>query len=275
MMNKTLLKYAGNKKNIMNVIVPYLGSLDDKRRYIEPFCGALGSYCNVDLPDHLDVILGDSNWELINFYQCVLKNPLAVEQIANSWTNNEEIFYNIREWDRDPDWKKIHSPIEIAARTIFLNKYCFNGLFRINKHGYFTTPWGHSKRQSIIKITENKEFLRRLKHAKLFCCDWIQLVTTAGPGDVIYCDPPYIDPNDPNRQFVGYVGSFGWPTQTSLRDELVSAAGRGARVVASNSWCDASIELYRDFNIVSIDAPRSLSSKSQSRGTIKELVVWL
>jgi DNA adenine methylase len=275
MANKTLLKYAGNKRNIMQLISPFFGDLNVANRYIEPFCGAMGSSLNVDAPSSVQIILSDSNWELINFYEQVKLHAVRVEEIANSWNNSKESFYEIRNWDRNPLWKDQHSLQEIAARTLFLNRNCFNGLFRINRHGHFTTPWGHPTKQVKIKVTDNVQALQILERASVSCSDWKLPVRDAKEGDVLYCDPPYVDLKNPHNEFGGYVGSFGWTTQVQLRDELLAASKRGARVVTSNSWCNDTLELYKDFNIECINASRSLSSNGNSRGSIKELVAWL
>lgn len=275
MSHKTLLKYAGNKRSIMHLITPHFGDMSKVKRYFEPFCGALGSSLNAHIPKNVEIFLSDSNWEIINFYEQVADNAQIVENLANSWEYGKNVYYEVRNWDRDPDWRIKRNPIEIAARTIFLNRNCFNGLFRINRHGHFNTPWGHPTRKVKISIAENDFILNFLKRVDLKCADWKISVQNTSAGDALYCDPPYVDVKNPHQEFGGYVGAFGWDAQVSLRDQLLEASRRGVRVVTTNSWCPDTEALYKNFNVTTIEAPRSLSSKGASRGSVKELLAWL
>lgn len=272
---RTLLKYAGNKRAVMEQIRPHLGFDASTRRYIEPFGGALGAAANASPPAGVETIVSDANPELINLYREVVADASAVVAVANSWGADEASYYAIRDWDRAPGWREARSPRAVAARTLYLNKRGFNGLFRINKKGHFTTPWNRDPKGREISIDGLDDFIGWLRGITILERDWREAVSDAGPGDVLYCDPPYVDLKDPRAQFGGYVGAFGWSEQVALRDALVEAAARGARVVASNSWCDATVELYRGFDIVAVVAPRSIGSRADSRGGVKELLAWL
>lgn len=274
-MTRTLLKYAGNKRAVMDQIRPYLAFDESTRRYIEPFGGALGAASNANPPAGVETIVSDANRELINLHQELIRDSKGLVDLANSWGVDETSYYAIRAWDRTPGWWDARTPAEIAARTLYLNKRGFNGLFRSNKRGHFTTPWNRNPKSKLINIDDLSPFISWLRGITLLERDWTVAVAGTGPGDVLYCDPPYIDLKDPKADFEGYIGSFGWREQEALRDALLAAAARGARVVASNSWCDATRELYSDFNIVEIRAPRSIGSRSDSRGSVSELLAWL
>lgn len=274
-MTRTLLKYAGNKRTVMDQIRPHLGFDESTRRYIEPFGGALGAAANANPPPGVATVASDANWELVNLYREVVRDVDAVVALANGWGADEDSYYAVREWDRTPGWREGRSLTELAARTLYLNKRGFNGLFRINKKGQFTTPWNRNPKAPPISCDGLGDFISWLRGITLLERDWSDAVADAGRGDVLYCDPPYVDLKDPRAEFGGYVGAFGWGSQVALRDALIAASKRGARVVASNSWCDATLELYEGFNIVEVTAPRSIGSRADSRGSISELLAWL
>jgi len=271
----TLLKYAGNKQNLMSQIKPALGDWRGVKRYIEPFAGALGSSFSAGVPDGVSVLLSDANLELIEFYQAVKENPKEVERIANALPVGEEGYYSVRAWDRTEGWKGVYSVYERAARTIYLNRRGFNGLYRINNKGFFTTPWNKNQSPSKIILTGNVEFLNFLNRSQVFHSSWRDVVSNGGLGDVIYCDPPYVDLKNPEKDFGGYIGSFGLKEQRELRDELQLANARGARVVISNSYCDETRQLYKDWRVEEIFATRRLASNPSSRGKTSEILAWL
>lgn len=275
-MNTTILKYAGNKRKVMNTIIPYLGNWSGVKRYVEPFCGALGSSLNAGVPSHVEVHLSDVNGDIVELYEEVSRDPQALQDAANAMLTDEVSYYAIRAWDRDPLWPHNHTKLERAARTLYLNKRGFNGLYRTNKQGYFTTPWCRNPSPRPIDVVSHTAFISFVQNrAKISKTDWKTVVTGCGAGDVVYCDPPYVDLKNPKQDFSGYTGMFGWSDQESLRDELAAAAGRGARVVISNSWCPATVELYDGWNQVQISAGRHLSAKASSRGNISEMLAWL
>jgi site-specific DNA-adenine methylase len=107
------------------------------------------------------------------------------------------------------------------------------------------------------------------------CQDWRAVLQECGKGDLVYCDPPYVDTKDPKKQFGGYIGAFGWQEQLHLRDELVEANRRGARVVISNSLSEHTTELYAGWEQHAIAAPRSVSSNGNGRKPVQELLAIL
>ena len=276
MSNTTVLKYAGNKRKIMGSISPVFGSWTDVKRYVEPFCGALGSALNAEVPLHVEIVLSDANRDLIELYEELVRDEHGLEVVANALATDEVSYYAIRAWDRDPLWPSNRTKQERAARTLYLNKRGFNGLYRTNRQGYFTTPWCRNPTPRKIDVVGHNIFISFLKTRGLpLLSDWRHVIASCGEGDVVYCDPPYIDLKDPKRDFSGYLGVFGWKDQVALRDELVAANARGARVIVSNSWCEATLELYAGWSQQSISAQRNLSAKAGSRGTISELLAWL
>lgn len=276
MAKTTVLKYAGNKRKLMDTIRPHLGDWQGVRRYVEPFCGALGSALNAGVPDGIEVHLSDANADLINLYREIARDPAAVESAANSLPPGEPGYYEVRGWDRQPGWPGNRSDLERAARCLYLNKRGFNGLYRTNRAGQFSTPWGRKAVPKPIDVVGHRDFVEFVRsRASLSVAPWREVVAGCGEGDVLYCDPPYVDLKEPRKDFLGYIGGFGWSEQVALRTELEAAAERGARVVLSNSWCDATRELYAGWESMEIEAERYISSKGDGRGRVSEILAWL
>jgi DNA adenine methylase len=271
-MRRSILKWCGNKSKVMPQINAHF-DWKGAKRYVEPFSGALGSALNADVPEGVRMVLNDANWELLNLWQQVRRDAKAVERVANEFGIQEADYYEIRAWDREEDWRLKRTPLQIAARTVYLNKTCFNGIYRLNKKGHYNNPY--NGRTKPIRFEEADYLASFLKEVHLRCTDWRDIVQECGEGDVIYCDPPYVNSKDPSKDFGGYIGSFSWNEQVQLRDMLVEANGRGAHVVVSNSHNDATLELYRGWNINTVVAPRSISCKSSGRGEEVELLAVL
>jgi len=264
----TPLKYAGNKRKIAPAISAHF-DWDCITRYAEPFAGALGSAVNVGVPNNVEVFLSDANTELCLFYQMWMTRPKAVQELANSWPTDETTYYNIRAWDRD---NRTRTPLQWAARTLYLNKRGFNGLYRLNAKGQCNVPWGRNTNAKPINAID-KRFIDFCKRAGgVQCADAFDVINGCGAGDLIYCDPPYVPVTDPLKRFGGYVGAFGYQEQVRLRDVLLSAVDRGARVACSNSWCPTTLELYDGFELHQITAPRSISCKANGRQPVVELL---
>lgn len=274
---KTILKYAGNKHRIMQSITNYFGDTTTIKRYFEPFCGSLGSALNSNISSKTEMLLTDFNVEIIELYDEIKKSPINLENLVNSFSSDEAGYYAIRDWDRHPDWPKNKTQIERAARTLYLNKRGFNGLYRKNKKGFFTASWNKNLNPQKIDILSHYDFISFINQSnvKISCLKWDEAIKSCGENDLVYADPPYVDLKDHKKSFSGYIGNFEWEEQIKLRDALVKLSKKGTRVVISNSWCEQTIELYKNWNIAEIKASRLMSSKSSSRGSISELVAWI
>ena len=267
----TPLKYAGNKRKIMRSIAKHF-DWEGITRYVEPFVGALGSAVNAEVPDGVQVCLSDVNSELVRFYDQWLLQAQAVQDLANSWSTTESTYYQIRSWDRDDEAR---TTLQWAARTLYLNKRGFNGLYRLNSKGQCNVPWNRNVNAKRIDVIDCR-FTNFLKRADgVTCADAFEVINGCGAGDLVYCDPPYVDVTDPLKRFGGYVGAFGPDQQGQLRDAVQSAAARGAQVLVSNSWCSATLDLYANFEQHEITAPRSISCKANGRGAVTELLAVL
>ena len=271
-MSKTILKWAGNKTKVMSEIVKQFPN--QYSRYLEPFAGSLGSFLqfNPSSPVHLN----DLNSEIINLFECVKENYELVVSLANQMDKSKENYYLVRNQDRTPGWLSTNKFVR-AARTIYLNKTCFNGLYRVNKQGFSNVPYGTPRKSNVLPLEEAKAFSEAIQKVNFTSLDYLSFLQIAKAGDLIYMDPPYVDTKDPLKEFNGYIGGFGWKQQLDLIEECKRLNSIGCAVVVSNSFCDATMELYTNagFDISFIQAPRYISCKKEGRKPVTEIVAKL
>ena len=204
----------------------------------------------------------------------VLFNSLKEELIKHEQNNSEKYFYSIREQDRDELFNCL--PIHVrAARMIYLNKACFNGLYRVNSKGYYNVPFG--KKDKVICFDgENFENLRKFfknRKAVITNCDFENAVKNAKKGDFVYFDPPY-DTRENKDSFTSYdKHAFGKDEQIRLSKVYKNLAKRGVYVMLSNHNTEFIRELYKDFHINVIPAKRMINSKGDGRGTVEEVLI--
>ena len=274
-MTKTILKWAGNKSKVMKSIIPFFP--ENFTDYVEPFAGSLGSFLHsgVSTSRH-DVYLNDLNSEIIDLFLLMRTHFKEIVDIANSYPRDKESFYKIRNWDREDAWKT-KDKISKAARTIYLNKLCFNGLYRINpSKGYFNTPYGSERKSDLIKIEEARLFVNATKDINFFsedCSDFVN--RTFKRNSLFYFDPPYVNVKNPKKDFGGYLGGFGWGEQINLRNLCLELFDKGHNVIISNSMCAETKELYEHFEQHEIKAPRSISRKADGRKPVSEILCTL
>lgn len=253
---KPILKWAGGKSQMLKYILPLIPNYSG--RYIEPFLGGGAVYFALN-PDN--AIISDSNPELINMYRQVADNVESVITYLNKYKNDKELFYAVREqvWENLPK-------AEAAARMIFLNKTCFNGLYRVNKKGMFNTPFGNYKNPVICDEDRLRNASKILSKATLVCGDYLDVLKSyAKSGDFVFLDPPYVP--------VGKYGDFKRYTkeqfydhnQIELADEVKRLVNLGCYVILTNSNHPLCRELYSEFKYEVVPTRRSISSDSKTR----------
>lgn len=272
------LKWAGGKRQLLPQLREYYPKDFDqeKNTYFEPFLGA-GAVLFDFAPKN--AVINDINKELINLYK-VIKDKNKIQKLINhleTHKNTEDYFYDIREWDRlegyeeREDWEK-------ASRFIYLNKTCYNGLYRVNSKGYFNVPFGKYKNPDYVNESTLKAVHNYLikNNIQIKNDDFEKIVDSAKPGDFIYFDPPY-DPLSKTSSFNSYQKeSFGDKEQIRLRDTFVKLYNRGCYVLLSNSNTQFINDLYSGIpgvEIKEVYASRSINSKADKRGKIKEVLV--
>ncbi|WP_026671863.1 DNA adenine methylase [Alkalihalobacterium bogoriense] len=264
------LKWAGGKRQL----IPVLSELAPKEfnRYFEPFVGA-GAMLFHFKPEA--AFINDVNEELINVYEMIRDDIDELLESLEKHQNDSDYFYHIRSLDRQDGFQKL-SKIERASRIIYLNKTCFNGLFRVNSKGQFNVPFGKYKNPNIKNEPVLRAVHQYLNENDVFISneDFSTVVLReATEGDFVYFDPPY-DPVSTTSSFTSYaLEGFGKEEQRRLRDVVVELANRGCYVMVSNSYTDFICELYDQFTIKAVKATRAINSKAAGRGKIDEAVI--
>ena len=264
------LKWAGGKWAIAPQIARLLPKDTKQRVYREPFLGGGAMFFYLE-PER--AFLSDSLGDLIGTYEVVRKSvePLIRRLDKLRASHSKEQFYAIR--DRFNDKKSSASAVERAAWLIYLNKTCYNGLFRTNKSGGFNVPMGAYKTCNVVDPSKIRLASAMLSHAVLSQERFDHLLEIAEPGDVIYLDPPYV-PLSKTSNFSSYAdGEFGHDDQVRLASVFRELDARGCLLALSNSDTPIVRALYNDFDLTKIVAPRNISSKTTTRAPTTELLV--
>jgi DNA adenine methylase len=263
------LKWAGGKRQLLPLIRKYVPS--SYNRYFEPFVGA-GAVLFDQRPQ--EAYINDVNPELINCYNVIRDLNTDLIEDLKKHQNTKEYFYEIRELDRTNEFRNL-SPVERASRIIYLNKTCFNGLFRVNRRGQFNSPFGAYKNPNIINEKGIKAISYYLNHnnVQITNYDFSRALENAERRDFIYLDPPY-DPISDTASFTGYsLNQFGRSEQERLRDLFDNLTRRGCKVMLSNSATDFIADLYADYNIITVQANRNINSVGSERKKIDEFLI--
>jgi len=266
------LKWAGGKRQLLPYIRKYLPRRSKSTTYYEPFVGAGAVLFDLQ-PSKARI--NDANRELINCYE-IIKNDVEalIEHVKTHKTASSEYYYKVREQDRSSEYVKL-TPLERASRIIFLNKTCYNGLFRVNSQGQFNVPYGNYKNPTIVDgiiIRAISNYLNQNDIA-LSCLDFEEAVKDAKKGDFIYFDPPY-DPISDTSSFTGYnLDKFGKEQQCRLKQVYDRLTEKSCKVMMSNSATEFVRELYKGYEIITIPANRNINSVATGRGRIDELLI--
>ncbi|WP_028594695.1 DNA adenine methylase [Paenibacillus assamensis] len=272
-MLKPILKWAGGKRQILHHLHTQLPQLDwSICTYYEPFVG--GAAMLLSLKPQAAVI-NDINEDLINVYRVIQHDPEALITALNGHINTEAHYYEVRSWDREEDTYASLSSIERAARTIYLNRTCFNGLYRVNSRGKFNVPYGKYKQANIVQEHKVRAFSRYLNRntIQIHHGDYAAAVSRAKAGDFVYFDPPY-DTLSPTASFTSYAkGGFAREEQRRLAELYKQLDQKGVYVMLSNHATEFITDLYRNYHIHHVHAKRLINSKGTARGGVNEVVV--
>lgn len=271
---KPFVKWAGGKSGLIASLIPFIPK--NFNSYFEPFVGggALFFYLkNQKILNSKKIYINDKNSQLINAYKQIKINPheiLEELEILNK-KHSEETFYRIRNLDRNSDFYFL-SEVFKAARFIYLNKTCYNGLCRYNSKGHFNTPMGNYKNPKIY----DKELIfsvhKALKNVLITNNDFESALLKVKKGDFIYFDPPYF-PLNKTSSFVNYTDNFLAKEQIRLYELFKILDFEGVKVLQSNSNTQFIRELYKDFEIIEINSKRAINCKGDRRGKITELII--
>ncbi len=258
------LKWAGGKRWLLKRGVQI--APDNYLSYIEPFLGSGAVFFS--MPQDHDFILADVNSELIDCYRAVCSNWRKVQELLKEHDDkhSKDYYYYVR--SRMPEIKE-----EIAARFIYLNRTCWNGLYRVNLAGKFNVPIG-TKTQVVLDTDDFEKTSKILKGGKIFCQDFEKTINKAESGDFLFVDPPYTVKHNLNG-FIKYNEKiFTWDDQVRLRDALVRAVSRGAQVTVTNANHECIHDLYSDKGfLISIDRSSVIAGSSRHRGKTSEVII--
>lgn len=270
-----ILKWAGGKRHIAELLIHFLPSDWNSGTYFEPFLGGGAMFLHLEPKQ---ARLSDLNSRLIGFYLLVKESPNllleTINQLRCEFDNADsnmksEIFYEMRSRFNESSPQELDS----AALLYALNKLCFNGLYRENSKGGFNVPFGNKTKLPPISDDNFLAVSRVLLDAELTSCDFLTAVETAKANDFVYFDPPYI-PLNLTSSFTTYsAAGFGIDEQKRLAELMLHLANRGVRAMCSNSDSALTRQVFESFQIDIIQAPRMVSASSEGRKLVNELVI--
>lgn len=265
-----VLKWVGGKRQLLPDISPLLPK--SIKSYCEPFVG--GGAVLLDLQPK-KAIVNDINSDLILVYKVIKDNVDELISLLGKYPNEEEFYYNLRNIDREQDKYASLSDVQKAARVLYLNKTCYNGLYRVNNAGEFNSPFGRYKNPNIV----NEPVLRAVSlyfnaaEITFSSVDFSEVLGNIKKGTFVYLDPPY-DPLSDTSSFTGYSrGGFSREQQIQLRECCDSLNDRGIKFMLSNSATEFIKDQYANYHIKTVQAKRAINSIASKRGDVDEVII--
>ena len=264
-----ILKWAGGKRRLIPEIINMFPSDYRNRTYHEPFFGSGAVFFKIK-PKKGSI--NDINSRLMNFYKIVRDKPEELIKEASKYPYHKDTYYKLR----DHFNKDKLDPVEEAALLLYFNKTGFNGLYRENSRGEFNVPFGRYKNPTIVPKNKIRKASKILKNIEILNQDFSYIQENVEPRDLCYFDPPY-QPVSDTANFTSYFADgFELEDQIKLRDTCIELNEKGVYFVLSNSYVEPIIEMYElveDFRIVPVEARRSINSKANNRGPVKEALI--
>ena len=269
---KPFVKWAGGKRQILDKLKEHLPEEYDT--YYEPFVGG-GALLLDLLPEK--AVINDSNYELMNVYACIQNEDklkkMTKELDSYETKHSEEFYFEIRNKDKDKLKFGKMADYKRAARTIYINKACFNGLYRVNSKNEFNVPFNKKEKVNTYEGSniEAIHYYLNYRNVTLKSCDFEEAVKDAKKGDFIYFDPPY---DSDTETFNSYTkDGFGKEEQVRLARVYKELSDKGCYVMLSNHNTKLINELYGDFNIHVIEAKRNINANGKKRGKVEEVII--
>jgi DNA adenine methylase len=272
---RPFVKWAGGKGQLLAQFEPFWPVTF--RGYVEPFVGGGAVFFHLYRQKRLQgrVVLNDASAELMLCYQTIrddLAGLLPPLRRHKPHRLDAGYYYSVRAQDRQPDFA--HRPAtERAARTLFLNRTCYNGLYRVNRQGHFNVPFGRYKNPRIVHEQNLRAVSEALQNTDLHSDDFGCCQEWAAGGDLVYLDPPY-DPLSATASFTSYTSTaFDESEQHRLADLFRRLDATGCLIMLSNSDTGLIRELYAGYRIEVLQARRAINSKGNGRTAIPELLI--
>jgi DNA adenine methylase len=269
------IKWVGGKRGLLSQILPHINK--EFTNYFEPFIGGGALFfelSNLGYLKNKEVYLFDINSELVNAYNVVKNNPLELINELKKFKENhsKEFYYEIRAWDRNADFSN-RTDLERATRFIYLNKTCFNGLYRVNKSNQNNVPMGAYKNPNICDEVSILNASKALQNAIILNTSYKDVLKYAKKDDLVYFDPPYYPLTD-TANFTSYSEfDFLEKEQKELFEVFNELSNNSCQVLHSNSCTDFIKDLYKDYQIEEVEANRFINSKAKDRGKIFEVLI--
>jgi len=262
-----IVKWAGGKRQL---IADLKNNLPKKfNRYFEPFIGGGALFFNIQ-PEN--AYISDINPELINLYQVIKNDVYELIDDLKQHKNDEEYFYEIRNIDRNGKYKK-WSDVQKASRFIYMNRTCFNGLYRVNSKGEFNVPYGKYSNPRILDEINLLNCSQLFQNTEIRHSDFSEILNHVQKGDFVYFDPPYAPLNE-TSSFTSYTkDGFGEDMQVKLKKLCDELDNMGVYFMLSNSDTKGINKLYKDYEIKKVLASRAINSVTSKRGKITEVLV--
>lgn len=264
---KPFVKWAGGKSQILPQLIARLP--EKFGTYFEPFVGGGALFFAIS-PER--AVLSDLNPELINAYVMVRDNVEAIIRELKKLRYEEEMYYEWRNADRALNFSR-WSPVRRAVRFLYLNRICFNGLYRVNSRGEFNVPFGRYSNPVICQAEILRSCSEALQGQTIEESSFENILVSVKKGDFVYLDPPYI-PVSKTANFTSYVaGGFDESLQKRLSEFCRTLDSLGVHFLLSNAHHETIEELYDGFQIEKILARRAINSKGAKRGEVSEVLV--
>ena len=262
-----IVKWVGGKRQLIFELLKNMPK--DFNKYFEPFVGGGALFFELQLDNSC---ISDVNEELINLYLVVRNNVNELINDLNKHEISKEYFLEMRNLDRKKEYKKL-SNIRRASRFIYLNRTCFNGMYRVNSKGQFNVPFGHYKNPRIIDENNLLNCSLLLKKTEIKCADFSEILNNVKKGDFVYFDPPYV-PLNKTSSFTSYTREgFDVGKQLKLKNVCDELNLMGVKFMLSNSDTELINELYANYNIQKVFASRQINANPNGRGKIAEVLV--
>lgn len=266
---KPILKWAGGKRALLPELIKYIP--DNFNKYYEPFLGGGALFFELQ---PISAVINDLNEEIINLYLIIKNDVYSLIEELKSYKNTIEFYYYIRNLDREPIFN-LMDKVKRAARILYLNKTCFNGLFRVNSNNKFNVPFGFYKSPKILDIDNllKINYFLNSFDISILNVDFEIALKNIQANDFVYFDPPYVPLNE-SSSFTSYTSNgFGKNDQIRLKELCDYLDSINVKFLLSNSSTPFIIDLYKNYKIEYIQAPRNINSVGTKRGKISELLI--
>jgi DNA adenine methylase len=269
------VKWVGGKRGLLSQLLPLIPN--DFNNYYEPFIGGGAMFFELYSKGILQdkkVYISDINKELINTYNTIKNNPnkLIKELEIFSKNHSKEFYYEVRAWDREDSFETMDSILR-ATRFIYINKTCFNGLYRVNKKNQYNVPMGSYKNPNICDKDNILKSSEALSNVNITCSSFSDSLVDVSKNDFVYLDPPYY-PLSETSSFTSYSSDeFLETEQKQLSNIYTTLDKRGVYLMQSNSDTTFINSIYQKYDITTIDANRFINSKASKRGKISEVLI--